>query len=119
VSDSRKAALRLLRAAPRPTAVVCHNELLAPGVYKAARELGLHIPDDLSVVGFGDFVVAQALEPELTTVAIPNQEMGAAATELLISVVEGSEQPAPTHLTLMGQLRVRGSTAPATVRPSA
>jgi DNA-binding LacI/PurR family transcriptional regulator len=108
VEQSRLAAHSILARRPRPTAVVCHNEQLAPGVYKAARDLGLSIPEDVSVVTFGDYVISQALTPELTTIAIRNEVMGATATEALIRLIEGSDRPTVPILAPF-ELRIRGS----------
>lgn len=68
----------------RPTAVFCYNDRMAMGVYRAIAELGLAIPDDVSVVGFDDQApIPESLHPTLTTVALPHYEMGAAAVEML------------------------------------
>ena len=63
-----QAAGELLDAADPPTAIVCDDDILAGGVYLAARERGLRIPEDLSVVGFDDLPFARVLSPPLTTV---------------------------------------------------
>jgi LacI family transcriptional regulator len=74
----------------RPTAVFCYNDRMAMGAYRAAEELGLKIPDDISVVGFDNQqLIAENLYPALTTVALPHYEMGAWATENLIDAIEG------------------------------
>ncbi len=101
------AALRLLSVVPRPTAIFCDDDLLAAGVYKAARSAGVAIPRDLSVVGFDDIDMARLLEPELTTVAIPAEAVGRQAMLSLLSLVDGGT---PTSTTLQLELRVRGST---------
>ena len=70
-----------LFASPRaawPTAIVAANDLLALGVLLAARERGLRIPDDVSIVGFDDIAYAALSDPPLTTVRQPAREMGAA-----------------------------------------
>ena len=67
----------------RPTGVFCDDDLIAAGLYMAARERGLRIPKDLSVVGFDDMDFARALEPPLTTVALDGENIGATAFELL------------------------------------
>ena len=73
----------LLALADRPTAIFAGNDLQALGVYQAAREARLHIPEDLSVVGFDDLPVAQWVGPPLTTVRQPLMEMAVAAAELV------------------------------------
>jgi LacI family transcriptional regulator len=67
-----RATKRLLETTPRPTALFCFNDQVAMGAYRAVAECGLRIPDDLSVVGFDDQeLIAAALSPGLTTVALP------------------------------------------------
>jgi LacI family transcriptional regulator len=79
------------------TALFCYNDRMAMGAYRAAAELGLSIPGDLSVVGFDDQeLIAANFTPGLTTVALPHYEMGAWATQHLIDAVEGR-----TDLSLM------------------
>ena len=86
-------ALELLDAADRPTAIYCDDDLLAGGVYLAARERGLRIPGDLSVVGFDDLPFARVLEPPLTTIRIDPEALGGEAFELLAALMAG--EPAP------------------------
>ena len=74
----------LLDDKERPSAIACANDLIAMGVYRAAHERGLKIPDDLSVVGFGDFPAAVYLSPGLTTVHTPMREMGYEAAKVLV-----------------------------------
>ena len=88
-----EAALEVLRATPRPTALFCYNDRMAMGVYRAAAELGLRIPDDLSVVGFDNQeIVADGLFPSLTTVALPHYEMGQWAMQRLITILNKDER---------------------------
>ena len=108
IESSAAAARAMLNSVPRPTAIVCDDDLLAAGVYKAARSMGLSIPDDLSVVGFDDIELARMLEPELTTVAIPAEQLGAAAVEATLAMVEGGS---PQNAMISLSLRVRGSSA--------
>jgi LacI family transcriptional regulator len=69
----------------RPTAVFCYNDRIAMGAYRAARTRGLHVPDDLSIVGFDDQeYIASELDPPLTTVRLPHREMGQLAVQLLL-----------------------------------
>ncbi|MFE0424915.1 LacI family DNA-binding transcriptional regulator [Streptomyces sp. NPDC058953] len=97
-------------SAPRPTALVCDNDLLAAGACKAARRLGLRIPEDVSVTGFDDLALATAVEPELTTIRLPAEEFGAAGMHTLIDILDGHPPTTPT--TLPVELLTRGSTAP-------
>ena len=88
--EAHQAALRLLAGADRPTAVYCDDDLLAGGIYLAARDLGLRIPDDVSVVGFDDLPFAKVFSPPLTTIAIDPEELGGRAFELLAELMDGS-----------------------------
>jgi DNA-binding LacI/PurR family transcriptional regulator len=101
----------LLKLKDRPTAIFAGNDLQALGVYQAAREARLHIPEDLSVVGFDDLPVAQWVGPPLTTVRQPLVEMAVAAAELVLAMARG-EAPAQARLELATELVVRESTAP-------
>ncbi|SCK54141.1 LacI family DNA-binding transcriptional regulator [Streptomyces sp. WMMB 322] len=116
IEDALSAATRALTAVPRPTAVICDDDVLAAGACKAARRLGLRVPEDVSVTGFDDLSLATALEPELTTVRLPAEEVGAAGMRALLDVLAGRE--AGTAV-LPVQLVRRGSTAepPTGVRP--
>ncbi|MGW8366735.1 LacI family DNA-binding transcriptional regulator [Streptomyces wedmorensis] len=95
---------------PRPTAVICDDDILAVGVLKVARRLGLRVPEDLSITGFDDLALATAVEPELTTVRLPAEEFGRRGMEALLAVLAG--EPAPP-VTLPVELVRRGSTGPA------
>lgn len=109
VAAARAAALALLDRPDRPTALVCDDDLIAAGAYKAARALGLDIPGDLSVTGFDDVLLATALEPELTTVRLPAEELGSRAMAALLDLLDGRRPPG---VSLPGRLVVRASTAP-------
>ncbi|MEU2265917.1 LacI family DNA-binding transcriptional regulator [Streptomyces olindensis] len=94
---------------PRPTALVCDDDKLAAGAYKAARRLGLRIPDDVSVTGVDDLALATAIDPELTTVRLDAELFGERGMQALLAVLEGRSPEGgdiPVHLL------VRGSTAP-------
>ncbi|MFD0685191.1 LacI family DNA-binding transcriptional regulator [Actinomadura fibrosa] len=108
-TSAREAAARLLARPDPPTALVCDDDLLAAGAYKAARALGLDVPGDLSVTGFDDVLLATALEPELTTVRLPAEELGARGMTALLELLGGGR---PRRCVLPGRLVVRGSTGP-------
>lgn len=114
VDAARSAALRALRASgsgPRPTALLCDGDVLAAGACKAARSLGLRVPTDLSVTGFDDLSLATALDPELTTVRLPAEEVGARGMVTLLGLLDGGGGPVgPVELPV--DLVVRGSSAP-------
>ena len=113
VQGGYEAAKRILSRGDRaeiPTALFCYNDRMAMGAYRAAAELGLSIPADLSVVGFDDQeLIAANLYPGLTTVALPRYEMGAWATEHLIDAIEGKEDLSlmALHPTILGCPLVR------------
>lgn len=94
-----------------PTAVFASNDLQAIGVYQAAREAGMRVPEDLSVVGFDDVPVAAWVDPPLTTVHQPLTQMAVAATELALALGRG-EDVSQTGVELATTLTVRESTAP-------
>jgi len=96
----------------RPTGVLVMSDAMAIGVLRAARELGLRVPEDLSVVGFDDIDISQHTNPPLTTVHQPIRHKGEAAVRLLLSVVEGRE-PLSEQIRLETRLVIRGSTGPA------
>jgi len=101
----------LLRMPDPPTAIVTGNDLQALGVYQVARELRLHIPEDLSVVGFDDLPVARWVGPPLTTVRQPLVDMAETAAELVLALARG-ERPPQARVELSTELVVRESTAP-------
>jgi DNA-binding LacI/PurR family transcriptional regulator len=96
----------------RPTGVLVMSDAMAIGVMRAAREFGLRVPEDLSVVGFDDIDVAQHTNPPLTTVHQPIRRKGESAVRLLLTVVQRRD-PHPEQLRLETRLIVRGSTGPA------
>jgi LacI family transcriptional regulator len=105
------AACAVLDLDPRPTAIFSFNDRMAMGVYHAAAERGLRIPEDLSVVGFDNQdLIAEGLRPRLTTVALPHYEMGAWALETLIRQIE-SPGSAPEQVQLTCPLVPRQSVA--------
>jgi LacI family xylobiose transport system transcriptional regulator len=103
-------ALLDVPADQRPTAIFALNDMQAYGVYQVAREMGLHIPDDLSVVGFDDIPTSKWATPPLTTVRQPLVRMAVTATRLLLRLAAG-EQPSETRLELATELVPRASTA--------
>jgi LacI family xylobiose transport system transcriptional regulator len=104
-------ALEMLRLPDRPTAVFTGNDLQALGLYEAARELGLAIPGDVSVVGFDDLPLARWISPPLTTVRQPLTEMAEAAARLVIDLSRGNE-PSTLRVDLATRLIERASSAP-------
>jgi len=107
IDEARDAAGPLLE--DRPTAVFCDDDVIAAGLYLAARERGLRIPEDLSVVGFDNMDFARVLAPPLTTVALDAERLGAIAFELLDARMGGRR--ARRRVVLPAELLVRESTA--------
>ena len=95
---------------PRPTALICDDDILAGGAYLAARERGLAIPGDVSVVGFDDLPFARVLAPPLTTVRIDGPALGAAAFATLAALIAG--EPHDERTILPVDLVLRESTGP-------
>ena len=109
-AETTDAARELLSRSDRPTAVFAANDLSAIRVLEIARELGLRVPQDLSVVGFDNVPEAANAVPALTTVAQPLHQMGAEAVRLLLGLLAGGTTE--DHLLLPASLVVRASTSP-------
>ncbi|MGP2442428.1 LacI family DNA-binding transcriptional regulator [Streptomyces sp. JW3] len=110
IEDARTATEAALTGpGPRPTALVCDDDKLAAGAYKALRRLGLRIPEDLSVTGLDDLALATAIDPELTTVRLDAELFGERGMRALLDVLDGRE---PQRDDIPVELVVRGSTAP-------
>ena len=101
---------RVMAADPRPTVVFCGNDVLAVGALRKAREMGLRVPQDVSIVGFDDIELAQVAYPALATVHVPHREMGRRAAIALISLLRDGTplQSVP----LQADLRLRASLGP-------
>ncbi|MFF5003793.1 LacI family DNA-binding transcriptional regulator [Streptomyces phaeochromogenes] len=93
------------------SAVIAHNDLVALGVIAGARQLGVRVPDDLSVVGIDDMPLAATAYPALSTIAVPMDRAGALSLEMLSQAI-ADEHREPRTLRLPTQLVVRGSTGP-------
>lgn len=113
ITGAATSVAQLLRREPRPTALMCANDFLALGVLRAAAEVGLRVPADLSVVGFDGTEVATAVTPPLTTVRVPTVEMGRTAVRLLLTEVQYGrpETPSGFDVRLKTKLVVGGTTA--------
>jgi DNA-binding LacI/PurR family transcriptional regulator len=84
--DGREAMTRLMSMPERPTAVLAASDTLAVGALAAARDLGLHIPEDVSIAGFDDIDIAAYCNPPLTTVRVPAYEIGRLAVKVVIDM---------------------------------
>jgi LacI family transcriptional regulator len=105
---THEAVKALFEVPDPPTGVIAANDQVAIGVIRALHEIGLRVPEDVSVVGFDDTPVASYTVPSLTTVAVPTYELGKTAVDMLLKILEGA-RAAP--VVLRCALRVRESTA--------
>ena len=97
---------------PEITAIVGGNDVMALGAFRAARDLNLNIPEDLSIAGFDDIASASTISPSLTTVAQPKYDLGRMAAQVLLDRIEGKcKQQKPVNITLPCKLEIRESTA--------
>jgi LacI family fructose operon transcriptional repressor len=109
--ESGRAATLALLALPRPPqAILATNNLLAAGALQAVRERGLRIPSDLALASFDDTTWATLVEPALTVMAQPTDDIGRTATDLLLQRMADPNRP-PRKVILQGQLHIRGSSA--------
>ncbi|WP_017909365.1 LacI family DNA-binding transcriptional regulator [Xanthomonas sp. SHU 199] len=108
VESGHAAAMTLLGRTPAPTAIFCFSDQMALGALAACRDLGIRVPDDLSIVGFDDLASSSYLTPPLTTIRQPMREIGVRAVNLLLAIIERVD--VPLQQTLDFSLMVRGST---------
>lgn len=119
VGDGAAAMERILEAGRRPDAVFAFNDNVAFGAMKSLKVRGLRIPEDVAVAGFSDSFASTIVEPGLTSVAQPLQEMGEKAAACLLRQMEGFE-PSDTTVMLEGRLIIRPSSLrsrPSPIRP--
>lgn len=81
-----------------PTAVLCGNDVLAVGAVRQAAQMGLRVPEDISITGFDDIELAKIVQPSLTTIHVPHRDMGRAAAVELIKMIETSSPGKSTRL---------------------
>ena len=105
IESGVQAFRQIMAWTPRPTAVFCGNDVLAIGALKAAKEMGLSVPEDVSITGFDDIEIASLAEPALTTVHVPHREMGRRAAGMLIEMVKN--QSTPDSVELQTDIRLR------------
>lgn len=113
LEDGYRAGLEFFRdrnEEERPTAVLCYNDLVALGLYRALMELGIGVPDDVSIVGCDDIQLLSYLPVPLTTVHVPKVEMGQLATQMLIRQIETRENLQPQKVFLDAELVVGKTT---------
>lgn len=105
----KEAMAKLLDVPQQPTAVFCYNDMTAIGALKAIRARGLHVPGDISLAGFDDLPLGLYIDPPLTTVRQPKQQMGRMAMQSLLTLIAGNE--AEQNVRVAGELIIRQSTA--------
>ncbi len=113
MEDGYRACLNLFTTRSKqdwPTAITCFNDLVAIGTMRALSELGLSVPDDVSVIGFDDIPTAEFLSVPLTTIRVPKREMGRRAAEILIRQIDENEEVAGQKVVFDADLIVRAST---------
>jgi len=108
LSSAKKEALLLLGENDHPTGLFCCNDIQAIGALQAAKELGLRVPEDVSIIGFDNTILASVTSPPLTTVAQPIEELGHRAVDLLIEELK-DERKEPQKIVLKPELVIRDS----------
>ena len=112
----------LAQTGPRPTAIFAHSDAMAIGAIAAARKAGLECPEDISIIGYNDAPLVDHLDPPLTTIRFPGDQIGRFAADLAIALI-AEPPPVVASMSFPPELVVRSSTgpppAPATGTPSA
>jgi LacI family transcriptional regulator len=112
IEESYQAALRLLKLPARPTALLVVNDLLAIGALRAANDLGLRVPADLSLIGFDDIPLASYLTPRLTTSSKEMVKVGREAAKMLLARIQDPDRP-HQRVDIQARFIIRESTGPA------
>jgi len=94
----------------QPTAVICGNDIISHGVMYACNAIGLRVPEDVSIVGIGDFRGSAHMEPALTTIRLPAKKIGALAADALVAMNNTGTDLNPRHKKIELRLMDRGST---------
>lgn len=112
IENGKNAFDALVQDQPRPTAIMCGNDVLAVGALLRAQERGFRVPEDISITGFDDIELARIVSPCLTTIHVPHREMGKRAAIELIAIIE--KKSTGTSVELQSPLKLRESlrTAP-------
>ncbi len=109
-TDGGQAGMQKLLSAPSPpTAVFCYNDMTAIGALLAAKEMGYHVPQDISIMGYDDIDLAAYVDPPLTTIAQQRYEMGRMATEMALTLANDEADAAVEDVLLSGRLVARRS----------
>ncbi len=110
IEDGKLKALELLQTEDRPTAIFACNDMLAVGALQAAKEAGVKVPEELSIVSFDNTILATVTDPQLTTIAQPMDYMGKAVVDLIVDELKGSKS-IKQRTVLRPELLIRESTA--------
>ncbi|MBM7566201.1 LacI family DNA-binding transcriptional regulator [Paenibacillus sacheonensis] len=110
IDGAAEQAGMLLDRADRPTAIFGYNDVSAVGAMLAARTRGIRMPDELSIIGFDNTMLCEIMDPKLSSVSMPTQELGNRVMELLIRRIDGGDMP-KQRIRLLPELAVRESTA--------
>ena len=121
LEGGRKIGLELLRQKDRPTAIFCFHDRLAAGVYEAVHESGLRVPDDISIFGFDDEdEFAKFMDPPMSSVLLPYEEMGRRAAKLLFREIDRNSPQTSNRTVLVDcPIVLRDSVGPPRVAPRA
>ena len=92
IETGASAFARLMENTPRPTAVLCGNDVLAVGALRQAHSLRIAVPEQVSILGFDDIELAQVAYPALTTMRVPHRDMGRRAAQVLVGMVQDGVQ---------------------------
>jgi DNA-binding LacI/PurR family transcriptional regulator len=98
INEAYEATLKILKTENPPTAIFATDDIKAIGAYKAILELGLRIPENISLIGHNNYDISQITVPPLTTIDVPILELGRVATRKLIDIIEGKRPPIRTIL---------------------
>jgi len=110
--DGGYQAMQQLLVLPQPpTAVFAVNDIIALGALRAAQLAGMHVPEDMSIIGMDDIFAAMTSNPPLTTIAKPKYAIGVTAARYLLARIEGADEIPPQHTLLSCSLVQRSSTA--------
>jgi DNA-binding LacI/PurR family transcriptional regulator len=112
--NTESVVLNLLKDHPCMTAIVAPQEIGVPGILKAVQEKGLHVPEDISIIGLFNDLMSELITPPLSTISFPAHDMGYQAARILIGHMTG-ELTGPQHVLLRPELNIRQSTGPAKV----
>ena len=110
IENGATALRQIMMSGDAPSVVICGNDVLAIGALRAARQMGLRVPQDVSITGFDDIELAALAEPALTTVHVPHREMGRRAAQMLVQAVKN--QGMPSNIELQTDIRIRQTLGP-------